>query len=186
MALLCLAPAVALAEVYKHVDEDGNVTYTDEPREGAERLESGDTLSTYEFRAPQRQRRSSRTSSAANEDASYSAVRVVQPQDEGTVRDNQGQVDVGAGLEPGLRDGHEVQFVLDGEPRGEPSRSTSQRLTGVHRGEHRLRVRVLDGTGDTVAESDPVTFYMHQSSRLIPGSQQGGTSNPGGAAFPGN
>ncbi|QIT53749.1 DUF4124 domain-containing protein [Aquisalimonas sp. 2447] len=185
--LICLAPAALLADVYKHVDEDGNVTYTDEPREGAERLESDEPVSSYQFRAPSRQQpRSAPADDDRDDPSAYARVRIIQPEDEGTVRDNQGYVDVQVALDPNLRDGHRVQFVLDGEPRGELSRSTSQRLTEVHRGEHRLQVRVVDGAGNTVAESDPVTFYMHQASRLMPGSQQGAGPNPGGVPFPGN
>ena len=187
LLLICLAPAATLADVYKHVDEDGNVTYTDEPREGAERLESVEPRSTYESRAPSRQQRRAAPAADDQQDTSaYAQVRIIQPEDQGTVRDNQGHVDARVALEPNLREGHAVQFVLDGEPRGAPARSTSQRLTEVHRGEHRLQARVVDGAGNTLAESEPVTFYMHQASRLMPGRQQGAGPNPGGIALPGN
>ncbi|WP_290651384.1 DUF4124 domain-containing protein [Aquisalimonas sp.] len=186
--LLCLAPAAALTGIYTWVDEDGVVVYSDEPREGAERLERLEPQRGFEFRAPER--RSRPVHQDAEHDSVYEAVEITSPSDGETVRDNQGLVDVRVRLEPGLRPGHYVQLVLNGEPRGEPEAATTIRLTGVHRGEYRVATRIVNAAGDTVAESGTVTFYMHQASRLIPGggpgSQGGGSQNPGGVAFPGN
>lgn len=182
-----LVPLVAAGQVYKHVDEDGNVTYTDEPLEGAERLESSEPESTYRFRTPERLDTSGQADPQEPE-APYQSVRILQPQPEGTVRDNRGIVEVRVGTEPQLRQGHSVQYVLDGEAQGEPAPELTRRLTEVHRGEHQVQVRIIDGNGETIAESEPVTFYMHQASRLQGGGQNNGSggSDPGGVAFPGN
>ncbi|WP_171909927.1 DUF4124 domain-containing protein [Aquisalimonas asiatica] len=173
-----LLPLAAVADIYKWVDEDGNVVYSDEPREGAERLERSTPESSYRFETPQRRSSADRSGDDADEDDSrYEEIRIVQPEDEGTVRDNQGLVDVRLELSPSLRAEHRVQFLFNGEPRGDPSRSLETRLTEVHRGEHQVAARVLGEGGEVIAESDPVTFYMHQASRLLPGGQGSG-ANP--------
>ena len=188
---MCLAPAVAAADIYRYVDDDGNVVFTDEPREGAERIESAEPESSYQFHRPQSRPTQPADDDDGDDEAAYTDVRIVQPEDEGTVRDNQGYVEVAVSVDPQLQPGHAVQFVLDGEPQGSPDRSLTRRLADVHRGEHQVRARILDRDGNSVAESDSVTFYMHQASRLLPGGAQGsqpggGAQNPGGISFPGN
>lgn len=182
-----LVPLAVAGEIYKHVDEDGNVTYTDEPIEGAERLESTEPESVYRFRTPDRLDVSGQAEPQEPE-APYRSVRILQPRPEGTVRDNRGIVEVRVGTEPQLRQGDAVEYILDGEARGDPGPELTRRLTGVHRGEHQIRARIVDGNGETVAESEPVTFYMHQASRLHGGGQGNGSgsNDPGGVAFPGN
>lgn len=184
IALLCLLPLAAVADIYKWVDEDGNVVYSDEPRDGAERLERTTPESSYRFETPRRQQPQDDRSDEVGEDAArYDELRIVHPADEGTVRDNQGLVDVQLEISPSLRAEHRVQFILNGEPQGDPSGSLGHRLTEVHRGEHQVAARVLNEAGATIAEADPVTFYMHQASRLMPG-QQGPGPNPGGGPPP--
>lgn len=181
--LLGLLPALGSAAVYKHVDDQGNVTYTDEPRPGAEVIDPDERSSTYSYTPPSSVSRD--TSADPEPGPAYATVRIVQPGSEATVRDNQGLVDVEVALDPPLRDGHTVEFLLDGEPRGEPQASVTRQLTDVHRGEHRVAARVLDASGEILVTSEPVVFYMHQASRL-----QGGSAarspNPGGVSFPGN
>ncbi|MFV8834988.1 DUF4124 domain-containing protein [Aquisalimonas sp.] len=171
-------PLVATADIYKWVDEDGNVVYSDEPREGAERLERTAPDSSYRFETPRRPSGDPSASGDNGDNGSrYDHVRIVHPTDEGTVRDNQGLVDVQLELSPALRAEHRVQFLFNGEPQGEPSRSLEARLTEVHRGEHQVAARVLNEAGAVIAETEPVTFYMHQASRLLPG-RQGPGPNP--------
>ncbi|MDN3516629.1 DUF4124 domain-containing protein [Aquisalimonas lutea] len=182
-----LVPLAAAGEIYKHVDEDGNVTYTDEPIEGAERLESPEPESVYRFRTPERLDASG-PAEPQEPEAPYQSVRILQPRPEGTVRDNRGIVEVRVGTEPQLRQGHAVEYILDGEVRGDAGPELTRRLTEVHRGEHQIRARIVDGNGETIAESESVTFYMHQASRLHGGGQGSGSggNDPGGVAFPGN
>ncbi len=182
--------APAGADIYKWVDEDGNVTYSDEPRDGAERIEREKDRPFTEFRTPERSssrersRREARQEEEAGASAGYERVAIARPEEQGTVRDNRGLVDVQADIQPGLRDGHRLVFILDGEPYGEPTDSRSIQMEGVHRGEHSVSVRVVDGSGNTVTSSDAVTFYMQQASALGPANRGGGGPPVGGAPTP--
>ena len=193
-------PSVAAGDIYRHVDEDGNVSYSDEPRDGGERVNVEDSGSSVEFRTPDMPEPiRNRDDSEPDDESRFPNLRIVKPEDEGTVRDNQGLVDVRAAIDTRLPQGYRFTFLLDGSPAAEDTPSPQTQLTGVNRGEHTVQVRIVDPGGTTVAESEAVTFYMHQASRLTggerarPGSQDSGgagginpTPSEGNPALPGN
>lgn len=99
---------------------------------------------------------------------SYTGAAVVQPANEQTVHDNDGNVTVRVAVTPGLAPGHRVVLLLDGRPIGQQMGGTFP-LSGIERGAHTLQAQVVDSNGKTLIASHPVTFYMWQASRLFPG-----------------
>ena len=102
--------------------------------------------------------------------AAATGIVIESPGNEETVHDNLGQVTVSVkveGTEPAFA---EFRFrpVLDGKPLGSVQRNPTFMLEGVERGTHTLQVQLLDGSGNVLAESKPVTFYMWQASQLFP------------------
>jgi len=95
-------------------------------------------------------------------------IAIVQPANEGTVHDNEGNVIVQVAVFPSLAPGHQVALVLDGRPVAQQT-GTTVALSGVERGAHTLQAQVVDAGGATLAASQPVTFSMWQASRLFPG-----------------
>lgn len=164
LLLLLAVPLTLSAQIYRHVDADGNVSYSDRPHPDAEEVEPG-APSTYTPRS----RPSVATPQHDAEDPApvYEHLAIASPPHEGTVRDNEGRVQVRIAISPRLREGHAVELLLDGERVAHGS-STTVQLENVYRGEHQLQVRVRDARGEIVAESDPSIFYMHQASRLFP------------------
>ncbi|MCH8504108.1 MAG: DUF4124 domain-containing protein [Ectothiorhodospiraceae bacterium] len=164
LLVLCFPLALG-AQIYRHVDADGNVSFSDREQAGSERV---DVQAPASYQTPSTPPARSRASAEQQEERpSYTRLAIAEPPHEGTVRDNQGLVQVMVALSPELRPGHEVELLLDGEPvaRGRTNRF---QLENVHRGEHHLKVRVLGSGGRIVAESESSTFYMHQASRLFP------------------
>jgi len=99
-------------------------------------------------------------------DSRYEAIEIVQPQDESTVFDNSGHVEVRIRVSPAaeLAPGDRMMLFLDEHavvPKG-------QALEHVVRGEHRLQARILDSSGRSVIDSKPITFYLWQASRNFP------------------
>lgn len=92
-------------------------------------------------------------------------VAIVQPANEATVHDNQGNVAVQVAVSPSLAPGNRIVLVLDGRPVAQQV-GTTFALSGVERGAHTLQAQVVDANGATLAASPPVTFYMRQASRL--------------------
>ena len=95
-------------------------------------------------------------------------VAIVQPANEETVHDNQGNVAVQVAVSPGLAPGDRIVLVLDGRPVRQQT-GTTFALSGVERGAHTLQAQVVDANGATLAASPPVAFHMWQASRLFPG-----------------
>ncbi len=96
--------------------------------------------------------------------AVYSELVFVKPEDDATIRDNQGIINAELKLVPALRirSNHRIQFYLDGEPHGEPGTSIRTTMANVDRGEHNLSASVLDSSGETVISSDPVIVHLHR------------------------
>lgn len=166
-ASLLVIPA-AQAEVYKRVDEAGNVYFSDEPGPDAEKVQLP-PIPTYT--PPQY---SPRPATSRSEDAragvTYTEFVVVSPAPETTIRSNTGNVAMQVRLEPSLRSalGHRIQFMVDGINQGEPGVGTSASFQNLDRGSHTLSAVVLDGKGRTLRSADAVTIFVRRQTALFP------------------
>jgi hypothetical protein len=164
--LLMLLAGIVQADVYKSVNDKGEVTYSDQPMPKAERMKLPE-LPTYT--APLVSRLSSIPESKTVPSL-YESMKILEPENDATIRDNQGVVRVRIVLAPPLmtKQGHKIQFYLNGEPNGIPVSNTSISFSNLDRGSYTLSASVLDAKGDTVMTSDPVAFHLHRESILNP------------------
>lgn len=160
--LLALAAAVAQAEVYKSINADGEVVYSDTRSKGSEVMNMPD-LPTYSP-PPVIPSSASPSEEAAVETEVYQDLVFLKPVDGSTVRDNQGVINAELKLTPALHNKlkHRVQFFLDGEAYGKPGYSLRSTMNNVDRGEHTLTASVLDANGDTLISAAPVIVYLHR------------------------
>jgi hypothetical protein len=158
LSLAFLIGPAAGADVYRWVDADGTVHYTDQPRPGAERIRV-EPLQTF---TPRQVPAAAGTPEPGQEEPAargYERFTVVRPGADEGVRANDGRVPVELALEPPLRSGHRIEVTVDGETlRG--SAPTSFTLPGMARGTHRLSAVVRDADDRIVAETGPVTFHV--------------------------
>lgn len=161
--IACLAlGAAATAQVYRVVDENGKVTYTDRPpSEGAEPVEirvpnTSPPPPSSAFPKPD-------PAPAAEPEASY-LVSITAPSNETIIPRGPGNFSVSASVSPRLQQGHKLQLLLDGAPRQEPKTSGLWDLTNVFRGEHQLTVAVVNAKGEQLSTSEPVTVYVFRPS----------------------
>jgi len=172
--------ALANTEVYRWVDEDGVVHFSDRPEEGAERVELQDAQT---FSAPPvkpRASRSSSTTTAGTDEAGfrYEEFEFVNPGQEEVLWNIEGQLDVSMRLQPRLQSGHQVSLYLDDQPVEGMRRNRLQvNLTDVSRGLHVLRAEIRDVTGLVLIKAQPRTFSVQQTSILNP-------NNPANAPIP--
>ncbi|MGK7294662.1 MAG: DUF4124 domain-containing protein [Candidatus Wenzhouxiangella sp. M2_3B_020] len=164
---LSIAP-VSAQEIYKTVDENGNVVYTDQrPSEDAEPvslpeltvvdpLELGETSATA----------SSSNQSDADENIDF-GLSIVSPSQEETIWNTAYVLSVQVATDRELPSGTRLAYLVDGEERV-TTRSLSTEIEEVYRGEHQLSVELRTGDGETLGSAGPVTFYMRQHSRLHP------------------
>jgi hypothetical protein len=182
--ILCIAVLAAgvadAAEVFKWVDSDGTVHFSDRPQAGAERVEIRQPST---FQAPvSATRRSAETEPAAAEPAfSYESLEIVSPAQEEVLWNIEGEMAVSMRLQPRLQPGHSLSLFLDDQPvEGLQPGSTRARLSGVYRGVHVLRAEVADRGGQVLLASQPVTFAVQQTSVLSPNNPSNVTPGPRG------
>lgn len=180
--LLLLATPV-LAEVYKKVTPSGEVIYSDVRTQGAKQLNVPEPQ-TY---TPPPLPVAVNSSLEQKEDkALYSSFVIDSPVNEETIRDNLGNVPVLLTLEPKLiaKDGHRIQYFLDGKLHGRKTVDMQKTMVNVDRGEHTLSAVVIDQSGAPIISTTPVTVFVHRSSSQLPNSPLN-PNNPNNQLGPG-
>ncbi len=104
--------------------------------------------------------------------AAQGNIAIVEPAADSTVPSNEGKVTVRVGVPRGIAPGNQVVILLDGRPVARGAATTFE-LDGVERGTHTLQAQVVDGSGNTLVASPPVTFHMWQASRQFPSRKDG-------------
>ena len=159
-----LATTAVTAEVWRWVDENGVVHFSDTPREGAERIdvsESRQSTGARMYRDAPSASRGDGEQPAEDEPFKYDSLTISSPGPEETLWNIEGTLSVSLALNPGLQSGHQVRVYLDGEPRMVNSMSFT--IDEVWRGVHNLQAEVLDETGRLMIRSQPNRFYVQQN-----------------------
>lgn len=164
IAVLFMAEATAAAaqSVYRVVDEDGNVTFTDTPPSGAvaevQPLNAPNT--TPAISIPGQPSADDTAPHSTDAMVEYD-TRITSPADQSTIPMGPGNFVVQVAVRPGLGTGEQLVLTLDGEPVSAPQRTSSWQLTNVFRGEHRLQVLRLDANGARQhASAEQVVYVM--------------------------
>ncbi len=169
ITLLCCLPLLASAgKFYKWVDEKG-VTHYDaqKPERDAEIITTIDSTP-----APSQQPYSFRGSDGDEDDTGrdtgYSQFTIAKPEQNETIRNTEGVVNVSFFLAPGLHGEDRIVVTLDGQKLKEKLSSTQFSLTDIPRGTHTLKADIVDADGEVVASTDTVSFHLRQHSILHP------------------
>ncbi len=176
LSCLCWGTPAVSATVYKCLDENGRVAYSDTPCPGGVRMEIPTEVLVPAPAAPQKP-------GAAETDqggpgagtaafAGYSGLAVQNPANEEALRDNSGEgtVPVLLSVSPALRAdlGHEITVYLDGAAWPERFSSPQFYLEGVGPGTHTLRVAVVGRDGSELFSSATSKFSLLRVTKLTP------------------
>jgi hypothetical protein len=157
-----LAPWAATANepVYRWVDRDGVIHYSEKAPDKDAKPASLPSLQTYTPRSGARPAASAPISTAKPAPGGVSDVRILSPVAEEIFRDPTQPIQITAASQPGLPEGAGYIFYLDGIAKNaKPVQSPSLLLNSVDRGAHTIAVAVVDGTGRELKRSAPVTFH---------------------------
>lgn len=140
--MLWLATPLAAQTVYRVVDEQGRVTFTDNPEQGGEALELAplERVSTSSSAAPARARRNA----PGQPFMPYDRFEIAYPAPETRV-DSTTQVEVA--VRPALRDDHQMRLRLNGEISQTALHSDAFWLANLPAGVHQLQAELLDAQG---------------------------------------
>lgn len=172
LAGLTLSLAAQPQEIYRWVDKDGIVHYSDQPgAAGAERVIIVNP-NTYE-QTPSDLGVYANAGEADEEpeDSPYTSLAIVQPTPDQVFFGADATVTVAVDLGGTLRPDHTLVFFVNGVRRPADA-GAGVTLAGLERGTHFLRASVLDQAGNPLITSQQITFHVRQPSINTPQSPQ--------------
>ncbi len=172
-AILFLLAHAVQADVYKSINADGEVEFSDVASEGAEPVKLPG-LSTYKPSPVVVKHGGALAGETEDDEGPYKSLKVTSPEDDATIWDNQGIATLTVALEPALltKSGHRIQYFLDGKAYGTPLARLSRTYRDIDRGTHTLSAAVVDVEGNAVINAEPVSIHLHKASIQHP-------TNPG-------
>ena len=167
LAVLICVGSVALAgqdgqiTVYKWVDAQGVIHYSDQPHPNARKVR---ITGAQTYSAPPVVAQPSSTTPQAASTPAYQSCTIAQPRDQQMLM-NAHQATAVVQTDPALHRGNHVRLFFDG--RQMPGHGPSFTFP-VNRGQHTVSAVVVDGYGQILCETTTVTFFVHQASVLNP------------------
>jgi len=163
VGLMLLIAGPVTAEVYRNVDAQGNVTFSDEPSKGAEAVKVK-PVTTITLPKPQNVRETDKLREDVKREGSvYESVSFTYPENEQAFYSGSGDVRFDMRSTPGLEPGHKYEVTLDGQPVGQ-STSGSVNVSNVYRGTHNAGIHIVDKNGVQIKTGSPVRFTVHRPS----------------------
>jgi hypothetical protein len=159
-----LSMSLNASVVYKTVNLDGSITFSDVPSEGAEKLDVSTSNSVVMPALVSPQAKTSRTAKSLKQTQMQYQLNVISPSPEQTIRSNIGKMKVVASITPNVPGNY--QLLLNGVLHKSQTSGTFQ-LKDMQRGEYTAQVRFVGNSGKVLALTDMQTFYLHKASALI-------------------
>jgi hypothetical protein len=167
-----VAPLALGATVYKWVDENGVVHYSDQPHPNAEKVHVKEPQTYRESGPFAGATGGAPSNSSADSGPVYRGCAIAQPLDNEELA-NVDSLTVVVRTDPSLRGGDQVYVTLDGQPLNDGQPTGSQfTISPVDRGQHVLQATVKDPGGQLLCQTPGVTYNVHQTSVLSPANPQ--------------
>ena len=164
VAVATLVSTALFADVYKVVDQDGNIAYTDRP--------SADPDTVSFEKLPPLNKMPAITAPIDDElveptqeqaFAGYSRGIILSPENDSIIPHSQTSLLIQLAMTPQLQPGHTVQFLLDGVPQGSAIAAIAHKIDNVERGTHSLGARVFDAGGKPLISIAPVKVHVKRN-----------------------
>lgn len=148
------------SKIYVWRNADGILVFSDTPKPGAEEMSTkqGNVIqSTTSIETKV-------LDITPQEIPEQFAIDITTPKNNATIRDNTGSIYISGAIKPRFKSDLNVQLMLDEKPYDEPQKNATFSLRNIDRGEHKIKMLLIDDKGKVIASSEPVTFYMHRAS----------------------
>jgi len=181
VALLSLTSLVAADPLYKWVDDQGNVHYSDKPQPGAKKINlpppstytapvgapgagTGPVHENSDTRFRDREmKRQQKQLQGDDQQAAYTRFEIGSPSANETLW-NVTSITVSVTVAPGLKDGDRVTITLDGATQTVTGTSATFDGLDLDRGEHSVSANLQAADG-TMMVAQPVTFFIQRTSK---------------------
>ncbi len=164
LSFLLLIVLPVQAEIYRSVDEDGNVIYSDQELPNGELIptptDNAVTMPRPETSAPVEEEEEKPT-------GNYHSFSITSPEHNAVIRNNAGNITVTLSIDPPLKvgSGDYIRLYLDGEELRSKLTSSNTQLSNIARGTHTLRAELSNASGKTL-KSASVQFHLKRISVL--------------------
>ncbi|MCL1125181.1 DUF4124 domain-containing protein [Shewanella surugensis] len=162
---MILVNSFSYATVYKWIDEEGQIHYTDKPINDAIAVEFEDNTKNHVSMPPPP---SIPNNSPQKPKSIKYQLTITNPVEEETIRNNSGYFTVSTQLNPKAPAQSKLQLYLDNQALGKPQTSSIFTLKNINRGQHSIIIKLLDKNGKIIASSLPRTIFLHRSIKNKP------------------
>ena len=147
------------ADIYKSVDKNGVVTFSDTPPKEKSASNERIELPAHTNRMPSIEVPERLVSENSEAPANPSILIITAPLDNATIPTGPGIFEVLVDVQPPLKDDELVELYLDDTPVAPPQKIPQLTLTYVTLGAHKLEIRRVSSSGDLLDSSAPITVF---------------------------
>lgn len=179
LLIASLATGPVVAQIYKHIDEQGNVSYSDKPAEDQsnEKVELSPINTTPGMDLEELAKK--RLNTTAHFNADY-RLSLHSPTTGSHLMAHQRDLSIAASFEVKLRSNSADQNKIDTEKQAAteaasikiylngkliPSDNGKATVKEITRGEHKIQARLVDSSGKELAPAVNATVFVHRPSR---------------------
>jgi len=144
------------AEVYRSLDDDGNVIFTDKPSPDGEKMRidkvqtvSPPAVEDFKYAPPKK-----------SAEIVYTSLEIVSPKNDQVFTGGPGDVTVSIVVQPALNVAAGDRFVLSMDGNKQSDSTSTFSFTNLDRGTHTAKVDVVNKDGKSLISSTPVSFTI--------------------------
>lgn len=188
--LLSTTTLFAATTIYKTQEKNGATLYSDIPQKNSKKIQIDNNINVNQATTisnnPIQENNGTGNKTTISTNGSKSSaptainaitstdynLKITSPENQTTFQ-NQLPIPVSVLVSPTLKEGDQLQLIVDGKPYGKPENATTINVDNLDRGTHQIQAGIFDSKTKTITKvSRPITIYKHQTSTLLPTRQQ--------------
>jgi len=150
------------AKIYKYVNKNGVVEYSDTPKQGAQEIKLK-PITIWHFN-----KSATPPKLAIKKELpsfTYKRISILSPANQTALYSTDGKLRVSIQIVPTLRTSDYLEFLVDGNPTLK-STNTQVTLKNLYRGTHQISANIVNGKGKVLLSSTPITITIHKPTIL--------------------
>lgn len=162
LSFLLLITLPVQAEIYRSVDEQGNVIYSDQELPNSELIP---TPTDNAIPMPKPEAKPAAEDIVDKPASAYQSFSIASPANNAVIRDNAGSITVNLSITPALKVGDYIRLYVDNALVMPRLTSSSTQLSNLTRGSHSLKAELVSSTGQSLRNTS-VRFHLKRISVL--------------------
>ncbi len=166
-SLLFTLPLLSSAEIYEHVDANGNITLSDSPMANSKSIKAPATSSYKSAPAPKIDLMTQAKDSAVEnkDDNAYTQFNFRLPRRDGTTFTNRPTIPIIVNVKPKLAEGDTVELYLNGKL-FEKKPGTNFQFGLLERGTYTIKADLKNADGELLERTPTWTIYVKRRSSI--------------------